>query len=240
MAIQDLEFFVYDAHEKIFQLYRQLPEARFVMIKHSATRSTHNNSDLHIPPPKPPKPRLKEGEILREPEEPPFIPHVSTDGSETRYNEALMDKNEMYQRRRILQHLRQSGQLRRACPGARFYPGGFYELEGLFYAHEPPAGRSGRAEELVVEREAAGLWEEERIASVPEGAIWINSPESERCPAVQLLCARGNFCGALGEHAWREYFCCGALPLRGVAVCFQPACGVLVGLPLFLTLNADC
>jgi hypothetical protein len=198
-----LSYFVYDSHHKIFQLYRQLPEARFVMQKRSATSNCHNDSDLHFP--------QRKAEELD-----PFLSHIGSNASASRYHETMLDKNEMYQRRQVLQQLRQSGQLRRALPGMPFCPGMFYELEGAFRAAEG---------------------EGQAAARTPKGAVWLNCPAGPKNPAACLLCNKAHFASELGENAWQEFFCLDSpLPLRGVVLCLQRAEYVLVGLPLFLAI----
>jgi len=194
--VQDMAYYIYDAHHKIFQLYRQLPEAMFVMQKHSVTQSGHNNSDLHF--------GLREGR-----EQKPFIPHVCTDCSETCYREVMLERNEMYQRRRVLQYLRRAGLMHRAQPGMIFRPGTYYEIEGAFGPDE---------------------------ADCPEGALFLSCQGSRVNPAARLLCGKVHFCGELGENAWQEFFAMEEpLPLRGVALCLRRG-ETLWGLPLFLAI----
>lgn len=193
--MQDMAYYIYDAHHKIFQLYRQLPEAMYVMQKHSVTQSGHNNADLHIPP--------REGR-----EHQPMIPHVCTDCSETCHREVMLERNEMYQRRRVLQYLRRTGLLHRAQPGMVFRPGTYYELEGAL----------------------APLHGEE----CPQGALWLGCRGNRANPAARLLCNKVHFCGELGENAWQEFFSMEEpLPLRGVILCLRRG-ETLHGLPLFL------
>jgi len=203
--MKDMAYYIYDAHAKMFQLYRQLPEAMYVMQKHSVTSSGHNNADLHFPRG---VPRDAQGEG----EERPFIPHVCTDCSETRCREVMLERNEMYQRRRVMQYLRRTGLLQRAQPGMVFRPGTYYEMEGAFF---PLSGEE---------------------QDCPEGCLWLCCNGSRVNPAAQLLCGKLDFCGELGENAWQEFFSMDdPLPLHGVTLCLRRG-ETLRGLPLFLTI----
>jgi len=202
--MQDMAYYIYDAHHKIFQLYRQLPEAMYVMQKHSVTQSGHNNSELHIPQ------RIPE----RGGEHRPFIPRVCSDCSETCHREVMLERNEMYQRRRVLQYLRRTGLMHRAQPGMIFRPGTYYEVEASF---SPLCGNDIQ--------EAQGC---------PEGAIFLDCQRNRGNPAARLLCNKVHFCGELGENAWQEFFSMEEpLPLRGVILCLRRH-EMLWGLPLFL------
>jgi hypothetical protein len=204
---QTLSFFIYDAHPRIFQLYRQLPEAIYVLQKRTATQHDSNNSALRFP-----EREEYEGKgDERRRKYRPAIPHLGTEGAQTFHREWMLEKNEMYQRRRVLQALRQSGQLQRALPGLPFCPGVYYELEGAFRPLQ-------------------------ETRDCPEGAVWLHSAEGPCGPAIRLLCNKRYFSGELGEHTFQEFFCVAEpLPLRGVAVCLQRG-ELFFGLPLFLVL----
>ena len=113
-----MEYYIYYSHQKVMQLFRQLPESRCAMVKVSGSGNSH--SDVDFLPGEQPEgqcPRL--GRVSR---------HIS-DGS---YREWSFDPNDMYQLRRVLEALRREGRLRKLVPGLCPAPGEYVEFCGQF------------------------------------------------------------------------------------------------------------
>ena len=190
-----LDFYVYYSHQKIAQLYRQLPESRRVAEKCSVNRSGHLELGL--------QPREPRGEPCLK------VGAVANSGTESRYSELCVEKNEMYQWERVLARLRKSGQLCVACAGETPCPGQYYEVQGCFSPDDE--------------------------AQAPEHYVWLRAPASACGPALRLLCHKHCFCGEHERSAFAEAWACGApLPLRGVVVCLSGGENALCGLPLAL------
>ncbi|MCL2107341.1 MAG: hypothetical protein FWH26_09855 [Oscillospiraceae bacterium] len=196
MPCEKLWFFVYFAAQKVSQLYRQLPEARVVMQKQSCNSNGRGSYDFA------PQPGNEEQDCLR-------MTHICQDRSDSRYREAVFDKNEMYQLQQVLRRLRRSGQL---CPLPQAdccCPGMFYELRGGFTRSEP------------------------------EGAshvLALRAPARGSCPALLIYCEKFAFWGENKDTAWQEVWRCGEpLGLHGVMLCLRVEDGLVTGLPLYLS-----
>ena len=191
-----MEYYVYYSHQKVMQLFRQLPESRCVAVKVSSSGNSHSDADFHPG-------EQREGQCLR-------LTHVGHNVSDGTYRECLVDPNDMYQLRRVLQALRREGKLCRLAPGLHPSPGCYVEFSGLF----APEDREG-----------------------PHGSFWLAAPAQGSCPALRLLCCEHTFCGEHEGCARWEVWCCGApLPLRGVMLALNGVGDALCGLPLYLAI----
>ncbi|MDR2753069.1 MAG: hypothetical protein LBB50_02025 [Oscillospiraceae bacterium] len=163
-----MTYYIYYAHQKIGQMFRQLPESRCVAQKNSFSSSMHGDLDF--------RPQDCEGK-------PSLLAHAGADGSRVRYCESVLDKNDMYQLARVLAHLRRAGRLCGAKE-APFVPGKYYEVvgdfapeesaqapEGCLWLHAPAAG--GRpATHLLCSRQAfwgegTAAWQEPFACGAP-------------------------------------------------------------------------
>jgi len=117
-----LEYYVYYSHQKIMQLFRQLPESRCVAVKVSGSGNSHTDADFHPG-------EQREGQCLR-------VARVCRNVSDGHYRECCFDPNDMYQLRRVLEALRREGHLQRLAPGLCPAPGEYVEFCGLFAPEE--------------------------------------------------------------------------------------------------------
>jgi len=190
-----MEYYVYYSHQKIMQLFRQLPESRCVAMKLSSSGNSHTDADFHPGEP-------QEGQCLR-------VARICRNVSDGTFRECLVDPNDMYQLRRVLQALRREGKLCALAPGLCPEPGRYVEFGGLF---------APEAEEAA-------------------DSLWIAAPARGGCPAVRLHCCTHTFLGEMESRALREVWCCGApLPLRGAMLALRCGGDALCGLPLFLAI----
>lgn len=122
------EYRIYFAAQKVAQLYRQLPEACVAAGKASANRSSRHSLDLQRLPPD--EAALEKGSF--------FPNHFFMEGSDSSYGEALFDKNESFQLRRVLRCLRRAGAL-----GCAAIPGRFVEFCEAFTSEDSAAPENG-------------------------------------------------------------------------------------------------
>jgi len=127
-----LEYYVYYSHQKIMQLFRQLPESRCVMVKVSSSGNNHNDVDFH--------PGEQEGKCLR-------VGRICRHSSEGSFRECCFDPNDMYQLRRVLGALRRGGRLHALEPGLCPAPGEYVEFCGFF---APEAGEAASGDSLWI------------------------------------------------------------------------------------------
>jgi hypothetical protein len=120
-----MEYYVYYSHQKITQLFRQLPESRCVAMKVGSSGNSHSDADFHPGD-------QQEGRCLR-------VARVSRHISDGTFREHLIDPNDMYQLRRVTQALRREKKLCKLAPGVCPQPGCYAEFSGLF----APEGREG-------------------------------------------------------------------------------------------------
>ena len=113
-----VEYYIYFSHQKVMQLFRQLPESRCVGVKVSSSGNSHSDVDLH------PGER-QEGKCLQ-------VARVCRHISDGCYRECIIDPNDMYQLRRVLAALRREGRLCALEPCLCPAPGTYIELCGLF------------------------------------------------------------------------------------------------------------
>jgi len=120
-----LEYYVYYSHQKIMQLFRQLPESRCVAVKISGSGNTHSDVDFHPA-------GEQEGQCLR-------VSRICRNVSDGRYRECCFDPNDMYQLRRVLEALRRRGKLRALGSALCPEPGDYVEVCGRFAPEEGEA-----------------------------------------------------------------------------------------------------
>jgi len=125
-----LEYYVYYSHQKIMQLFRQLPESRCVAVKVSSSGNSHTDADLHAG-----HGEQHEGKGLR-------VARVCRNVSDGHYRECCFEPNDMYQLRRVMEALRRGGRLHPLGPNLCAEPGDYVEFRGLF-APEEGGGESG-------------------------------------------------------------------------------------------------
>ncbi|MDR3313961.1 MAG: hypothetical protein LBS96_05840 [Oscillospiraceae bacterium] len=194
------EYCIYFAQQKVAQLYRQLPEACVVARKASRNTSEHGLYDIQLPPP-----QRDGGDAKKQ----PYLSHSGQDRTCTAYQEAVFEKNEMYQLRRVLRCLRRAGRLQ-PLPCAAACPGMFYSFCACFAAEAaaaPPAGI------LLYAACGRGL----RLCCEP-GAFTGGDAETLR----RLVWAEG-----------------GTLPLGGVLLCLATGADFVAGLPLYLSIRKN-
>ncbi|MDR1464791.1 MAG: hypothetical protein LBJ11_05775 [Oscillospiraceae bacterium] len=194
-----LTYFVYFSQQKIDQLYRQLPDARLLVQKASVSSTDHRGLSI-----------LPKGELLES------LSLNGADRGQTAvcYREALLDKNDFYRLRKVLQALRAQGLLRELPNGQRPgkpCPGELLWIRGCF--------------SLAAEDGGSGMAE-------------LRAPAREGRPCLRLCCCKQAFTADCGDDGWTELFRCGApLPLRGVMLVLPNAAGqedCWCGAPLFL------
>ncbi|MDR2687741.1 MAG: hypothetical protein LBB75_08300, partial [Oscillospiraceae bacterium] len=117
-----MEYYIYYSHQKVMQLFRQLPESRCVAVKVSSSGNSHSDADFHPG-------EQQEGQCLR-------VARVCRHVSDGSYRECLVDPNDMYQLRRVIQALRREGKLCKLAPGLRPQIGCYVEFSGLFAPEE--------------------------------------------------------------------------------------------------------
>jgi len=139
-----LEYYVYYSHQKIMQLFRQLPESRCVAVKVSRSGNSHSDVDLH-PGDHHHGEERRGGGGLR-------VARVCRNVSDGHYRECCFDPNDMYQLRRVLDALRREGRLCRLGPELCPQPGDYVEFSGLF---APEEGRGSAEDSLWI---AAPAW----------------------------------------------------------------------------------
>ena len=123
-----MEYYIYYSHQKIMQLFRQLPESRCVAVKFSSSGSNQSDADFHPG-------EQREGQCLR-------LTHVGRNISDGSYRECLVDPNDMYQLRRVTQALRREKKLCKLAPGLCPQIGCYVEFSGPF-APEDREGPQG-------------------------------------------------------------------------------------------------
>jgi hypothetical protein len=134
-----LEYYVYYSHQKIMQLFRQLPESRCVAVKVSSSGNDHTDVDFHAG-------ERHEGRGLR-------VARVCRNVSDGHYRESCFDPNDMYQLRRVLDALRREGRLCALEPCLCPCPGDYVEFCGLF---APEEGNSPAEDSLWIAAPAQG------------------------------------------------------------------------------------
>ena len=122
-----MEYFIYYSHQKIMQLFRQLPESRCVGMKVSSSGNSHSDADFH-----PNHGEQREGQCLR-------VARICRNVSDGSYRECHLDPNDMYQLRRVTQALRCEGKLCKLAPDLCPRPGCYVEFSGLFVPEEGEA-----------------------------------------------------------------------------------------------------
>ena len=113
-----MEYYIYYSHQKIMQLFRQLPESRCVAVKLGSSGNSHSDADFHPG-------EQREGQCLR-------VARVCRNASEGSFRECIFDPNDMYQLRRVTQALRREGKLCKLAPGLCPRIGHYVEFNGLF------------------------------------------------------------------------------------------------------------
>ena len=120
-----MEYYIYYSHQKVMQLFRQLPESRCVAVKISRSGNSHSEADFLPGEP-------KEERCLR-------AARVSRNVSDGSYRESCFDPNDMYQLRQVTRALRREGKLCCLKPGCCPRPGCYAEISGLFAPEESEA-----------------------------------------------------------------------------------------------------
>jgi len=133
-----MEYYVYYSHQKIMQLFRQLPESRCVAVKVSSSGNSHSDADFHPG-------EQREGQCLR-------VARVCRNVSDGYYRECLVDPNDMYQLRRVTQALRREKKLCKLAPGLCPQTGHYVDFSGLF----APEDREAAADSLWIAAPACG------------------------------------------------------------------------------------
>jgi len=204
-----LEYYVYYSHQKIWQLFRQLPESRCVAVKVSSSGNCHTDADFHT--------GERHGEHREE--RGLRVARVCRNVSDSHYRESCFDPNDMYQLRRVMAALRRGGRLYQLEPGLCAGPGN---------NTTPGVG------DYV---EFCGLFAPEEGGGAADDSLWLAAPAQGGCPAIRLHCCVHTFLGELEARALREVWCCGApLPLRGAMLTLSCGQDTLCGLPLFLAI----
>jgi len=121
-----VEYYIYFSHQKIMQLFRQLPESRCVAVKISSSDNSHSDVDVHP------------GE---QDERCPRVVRIFHNTSNGRFRECIFDPNDMYQLRRVLAALRREGRLCALEPCLCPAPGTYVEFCGLFAPEDDEAPR---------------------------------------------------------------------------------------------------
>ena len=113
-----MEYYVYYSHQKVMQLFRQLPESRCVAVKVGGNNNSHSDADFHPG-------EQREGQCVR-------VARVCRNISDGSFREWCFDPNDIYQLRRVLEALRREGKLCRLTPELCPAPGSYVEFRGLF------------------------------------------------------------------------------------------------------------
>lgn len=123
-----MEYYIYYSHQKVMQLFRQLPESRYVGVKVGTSSNHHGDMDI--------SPGEQEEKCLR-------VTHASKRCSNGSFRESVFDPNDMYQLRRVLRALERDGRLRSAACADKAQ-GDFIEFTGMFSPQEDmPAPKDG-------------------------------------------------------------------------------------------------
>ncbi|MCL1951312.1 MAG: hypothetical protein FWF60_00645 [Oscillospiraceae bacterium] len=125
-----MEYYVYYSHQKIMQLFRQLPESRCAAMKVGGSGNNHNDVDFH--PGDFHHGERREGKCLQ-------VARICRHTSDGRFHEYIFDPNDMYQLRRVLEALRRAGRLCGLEPCLCPAPGDYVEFCGLFAPEEAKA-----------------------------------------------------------------------------------------------------
>jgi len=189
-----LEYYVYYSHQKVMQLFRQLPESRCVAVKIGSSGNSHTDADFH--PGDFHHGERHEGKGLR-------VARICRNVSEGRFRECIFDPNDMYQLRRVLEALRREGRLRWLEPGLCPAPGEYVEFCGMFApaAGEAPPGsfwlaapaQGGCPAVRLLCCESTFLGEQEACA---RQEVWCcGAPLPLRGVMLALSCGEGSLCG---------------------------------------------
>ena len=190
-----MEYYIYFSHQKIMQLFRQLPESRCVAVKVSGSGNSHTDADFH-PGDHHHGEERHGGRGLR-------VARVCRNVSDSRYRECCFDPNDMYQLRRVLEALRREGRLRGLAPDLHPAPGDYVEFCGLFAPAEgeaPPGsfwlyarGQGGCPAVQLLCCEHAFLGEREGCA---RWEVWCcGAPLPLRGAMLALSCEQDTLCG---------------------------------------------
>ena len=190
-----MEYYVYYSHQKIMQLFRQLPESRCIGMKVGGSGNSHNDVDFHPG-------EQGEGKCLQ-------VARLNRHNSDGRFHEYLFDPNDMYQLRRVLEALRREGRLHRLEPD--LYPtprvGDYVEFCGLF---APEEGRGSTDDSLWIAAPAQGGCPAIRLRCCVH--TFLGEMESRALREVWCCGAPLPLCGAmLALHSEQDTLC--GLPL---------------------------
>jgi len=191
-----MEYYVYYSHQKIMQLFRQLPESRCVAVKVSRSGNSHTDVDFHPGDRHHHEEELRESKGLR-------VGRVCRNVSDGHYRECCFEPNDMYQLRRVLDALRREGRLCGLEPGFCPCPGDYVEFCGRFAPAEGEApagsfwlsapGEGGCPAVQLLCCEHAFLGEREGCA---RWEVWCcGAPLPLRGAMLALGCGRETLCG---------------------------------------------